>query len=76
MIRIFQAIFLTLLITAYGLLAGGCLWRFACDACSSIFQMIETRVQAITRHRRSKLDFGQANASQHQSFYSDANRAA
>ena len=85
MIRIFQAVFLTLLITAYGLLALACLWRFACNAFLLIFQRVETRVQLITRHWRSKLNWGpgegsvlgaktsglsKTNASQHQSFYS------
>jgi hypothetical protein len=83
MIRIFQAIFLTLLITAYGLLAVACLWRLVRDAFSFIFEAVETRVRVITRHWRSKLDWGsgerrvlgaktsglgQTNASQHHSF--------
>jgi hypothetical protein len=85
MIRIFQAIFLTLLITAYGLLAGACLWRFARDAFLLIFQTVETRVRLITRHWRGKLNWGsgearvrgektsgfsKANASQQHSSYS------
>jgi len=85
MIRIFQAIFLALLITAYGLLALACLWRLARDAGLLIFQTVETRVRLITRHWRGKPNWGsgearvlgaktsglnKANASQQHSSYS------
>lgn len=58
MISIFQAIFLALLITIYGLLALACLWRLARDAFSLISQTVGTRVQVITRNWRSKLNWG------------------
>jgi hypothetical protein len=62
MIRIFQTIFLALLITAYGLLALACLWRLARDAFPLIFLAVETKINRITRHWRSKLDWGSGEA--------------
>jgi hypothetical protein len=62
MIRIFQTIFLALLVTAYGLLALACLWRLARDAFPLIFLAVETKIKGITRHWRSKLDWGSGEA--------------
>jgi hypothetical protein len=62
MIRIFQAIFLALLVTAYGLLALACLWRLARDAFPLISLAVETKIKGITRHWRSKLDWGSGEA--------------
>jgi hypothetical protein len=62
MIRIFQAIFLALFVTAYGLLALACLWRLARDAFPLIFLAVETKIKGIMRHWRSKLDWGAGEA--------------
>ena len=55
--KIFQAIFLTLAVTVYGLLAVVSLWRLSRDAFSLISQAVETKVQVIIRLWRTKPDW-------------------
>src|SRR5262249_28175167 len=56
--RIFQAIFLTLVVTVYAVLALAVLWGLVRDAFSSIYRAVETRVQVKFRRWRAKPDWG------------------
>lgn len=55
--RTFQAIFLTLVVTVYALVALAVLWRLARDAFSFIYRAVESRVQVKFRHWRIKPDW-------------------